>query len=111
MGQFTYVSDRISVCKQEHFKSLNFYYMASGATPVIHVSCFRCITCVKIQVYYMCSRYMCNNMFYKCKCIEYTYITHVVLHLYYMCKIYTCITCVKQVYYRCFTHVLQVYIW
>ncbi len=28
--------------------------MASGATPVIHVCVFRCITCIEIQVYYMC---------------------------------------------------------
>ncbi len=35
-------------------------YMASCATPVIDVWCFRCITCVEIQVYYMCSRYTCN---------------------------------------------------
>ncbi len=36
-------------------------YMARCATSVIHVWCCRSITCVKIQVYYMCSRHMCNT--------------------------------------------------
>ncbi len=36
-------------------------YMTSCTTPVIHLSVvFRCMTCVQIQVYYMCGRYMCN---------------------------------------------------
>ncbi len=42
----------------------------------IDVWCFRCITCVEIQVYHICSKHM--------------YITYV-LHMLYMCRIYTCI--------------------
>ncbi len=37
------------------------WYMAKCVTPVPHVWFFKCITHVEIQVYYMCSRYMCNT--------------------------------------------------
>ncbi len=72
--------------------------MASCATPVIHVLCFRCITCVEMHMYHMCSRYTCNTNMY----IIYTYITHVVLHMQYMFMIYTYYTCSS-------THVIHVY--
>ncbi len=37
------------------------YDMTNCATPVIHMWRFRCILCVEIQMYYICSRYMCNT--------------------------------------------------
>ncbi len=37
--------------------------MASCATHVKHVWCFRCNASVEIQVYYMCGRYMYDTHF------------------------------------------------
>ncbi len=62
------------------------YHMASCATPVIYVWCFRCITCIEIQVYYMCSRCICN-----------THVPHNIIHVY---MIYTCS---KHVFLQCNT--------
>ncbi len=42
------------------FISLKPHYMASCATPVIHVWSFRRIKCLDIHMYYMCSRYIWN---------------------------------------------------
>ncbi len=79
----TDVSTIYQVC---HYLGMcTIIYMANCATPVIQVYCFMCITCVEIQVYYMCSRYM----LYTCN----------------TCGIYTCITCVIYLkhcmYYSC----------
>ncbi len=72
-------------------------YMASCVTPVIHVWGY--------QVYYLCRTGVLNiYMLY----MYYTCIIHICTHV----RPYICITCVKHVYtmyYKCFTHVLQVY--
>ncbi len=85
----------------------------SWTVVLLHLK-YMCITCVKIQIYYMCRnidilhvQQIHVHMQYMCK--TQTCITHVVLHgvihvngihLYYMCE-----TCVLLVYYTCITAV------
>ncbi len=51
--------------------------MASCATPVIYVWCFRCITCVEIQVYYIVADICIIYMFYT----WITYVLHMFIHV------------------------------
>ncbi len=91
------------------------HYIASYSTPVIHFWCFRCIACVE-HVYFTCIDYtwitpVLLHMYDLCSI--YTCITHLVLHMQFynliMYSLYTCITCVGHMYYKCSTHVIQVY--
>ncbi len=93
-------------------KYLQMYY----TTDWLHGQlCHSCNTCVVVLVYYMakiCVLYIYLLDMYYYTCIS----THVigytpVLHMYYICRIYTCITCVKHVYCRYSTHVLQVHVY
>ncbi len=105
--------------------SIQMYYMVNCATPVIHVWCCMCITCIE-HMYYTYIRYTCIvpvflqdiHLYYTCIPTHilylyfyriYTCITQVFLHIYFMCMLYTCISCLKHVYYRCSQHILQVY--
>ncbi len=63
------------------------FYMASCATPVIHVCCFRCITCVEIRSITSVADTCLIHMFCICnECVRYTS----VLYMYF----YTCNTCI-----------------
>ncbi len=75
-------------------------YMARCATPLIHVWCCTCITCIE-HVYYTYIYYRsCNTHIFLYMQYMYNCIKDVVPYIKYMCRIYMCITCVKHVYCR-----------
>ncbi len=71
--------------------SIQMYYMVNCATPVIHVWCCMCITCIE-HMYYTYIRYTCIvPVFLQDIHLYYTCIPTHILYLYFY-RIYTCIT-------------------
>ncbi len=78
-------------------------YMASCATHLIQICCFRCIICKKKSVLHV---YLLH-MYYSCIPTHVIHYIIFVRHLYYRCELHVQYTRISHMYYTCITHIIH----